>query len=51
MKNKSFEGTFNSHICNIYRNDAEKLAVLTSFVLSGIENNEKCIIITEIRRN
>ncbi|MHA2111607.1 MAG: PAS domain S-box protein [Candidatus Hodarchaeales archaeon] len=47
MKKKSFEGTFNSHICNIYRNEEEKLTVLTSFVLSGIENNEKCMIIIQ----
>ncbi len=42
---KSGKDVFSSHICNIYQNDAEKLRILTSFILSGIENNEKCLII------
>ncbi|MHA2096302.1 MAG: PAS domain S-box protein, partial [Candidatus Hodarchaeales archaeon] len=45
VKPESGIGVFNSHICNIYQNEDERLSILSSFVLSGIENNEKCLII------
>ncbi|MHA2055352.1 MAG: MEDS domain-containing protein, partial [Candidatus Hodarchaeales archaeon] len=35
------------HLCNIFRDNNEQFSVLTSFVLSGLRNNEKCLVILD----
>ncbi|GEM_PF-1690713 len=37
------------HICSIYRNKEEQLAVITAFMNVGLERKEKCIYIVEER--
>ncbi len=45
VKQGSNKGLINSHICNIYTDDKERLNILSSFVISGIENKEKILLI------